>query len=304
MDKSLHYNSIAPWLKRRFGQRVIKLSLDGGFSCPNRDGTKGTGGCSFCLGGSGSFAGDPAESIREQMISQKELLSRKWPEALYMAYFQSYTGTYADTSRLRELWDAALDFPGVVGLAVATRPDCLPEDVLELLEEYSRRTFLWVELGLQTSREDTAEAFNRCSGNADFERAARELKARGIRFVVHLMLGLPGETREDMLRSAEYAASFGPFGIKLHMLHLMKGTSMARQYEDAPFPLLSMEEYVDIVCDIIERLPSDVTIHRLTGDAPQKSLIAPEWTRNKHAVLNAIQQEFKRRGSWQGCRAL
>ena len=329
ISPSIRYNAIGPWLKERFGERVVKLSLSGGFSCPNRDGSKGSGGCSFCLGGSGEFASQASpESIAESLSDQAALLSRKWPKAKYIAYFQSYSETYAPAERLRALWESALSQPNVEGLAVATRPDCLglgsaasgrefssvqetrellpcsgagSPDILELLSEMNGRTFLWVELGLQTASERSAEGFNRCFSNAEFEAACRALKERGIRFVVHLILGLPGESREDMLASARYAASFGPFGIKLHMLHLMRGTAMGESWLREPFPLLSLEEYVGTVCDIIEELPPEITVHRLTGDAPGSALLAPDWTRDKHRVLNAVQQELKRRGSIQGC---
>ncbi len=281
---------------------MVKLALDSALTCPNRDGSKGTGGCSFCsAGGSGDFAGSIGEQIKG--------VSRKWrreggsEDIRYIAYFQSFSGTYAPAEKLRAMWDAALSHEGVIGLAVATRPDCLPPEVLALLEEYNKKTFLWVELGLQTSREDTAEAFNRCWKNSEFEKAMAELAERGIRTVVHLILGLPGESKEDMTASARYAASFRPFGIKLHMLHLMKGTRMGEEYLKAPFPLLSRGEYISIVCDILEQIPQDITIHRLTGDAPQETLIAPDWTRNKHEVLNGIQKEFRRRGTYQGYRA-
>ena len=300
---SLHYNAIGPWLKDRFGERVIKLSLDGGFTCPNRDGRCGTGGCIFCSGdGSGRFASpaDAAGHLSESIEAQKHLYRFKWPEAKYIAYFQNHTNTYAPAEELRALWDEALSHEGVVGLAVATRPDCLPEDVMDLLSEYSEKTFLWAELGLQTAKESTASLINRCYGNDTFARASEELNARGIRAVTHLILGLPGESRDDMLASAAYAASFRPFGLKLHMLHVLRGTRLGSMYEDSPFPLLTKNEYVALVCDILESLPSEITIHRLTGDAPQDELIAPDWTRDKHAVLNAIQQEFSARGSFQG----
>ncbi len=311
MFNGLHYNSISAYLKERFGCRVVKLALDGGFTCPNRDGTKGLGGCTFCSdSGSGDFAG----TIEQQLAS----VSRKWnrsesslsagaadkeaPDLKYIAYFQSHTNTYASPERLRALWDEALAHENVVGLAIATRPDCLGPEVLDLLEEYNEKTFLWVELGLQTSSDDTAGKFNRCSKTAEFTDAAYHLSSLEIKCVIHLILGLPGEDKAQFRRTAEYVRSLSPFGIKIHMLHLMEGTAMGEEYRRAPFPLLTMEEYVSCVCDILEMLPQSVTVHRLTGDAPQDKLIAPEWTRNKHAVLNAIQQEFKRRGSFQGCR--
>lgn len=306
MFDGLHYNSISAYLKKRFGCKVVKLSLDAGLTCPNRDGTKGFGGCTFCSeSGSGDFAG----TIEEQMAA----VPRKWqessapsaqkpPDLKYIAYFQNHTNTYAPAGRLRRLWDEALSHKNVIGLAIATRPDCLGPDVLDLLDEYNKRTFMWVELGLQTSNEQTAEGFNRCWKNAEFEQASHDLSARGIRCVTHLILGLPGEDKEQYLATAKYAASFRPFGVKIHMLHLMEGTAMGEEYQREPFPLLTREEYVSAVCDILEILPPDITVHRLTGDAPQDKLIAPDWTRSKHAVLNGIQQEFKRRGTYQGCR--
>jgi radical SAM protein (TIGR01212 family) len=292
---SIRYNAIGPYLKKEFGCRIAKLSLDGGFTCPNRDGRCGTGGCLFCAeDGSGRFASDIPHEI--------ELTRRKWPEAKYIAYFQNFTNTYAPVERLRSMWDEALGYSdnSIVGLAVATRPDCLPEDVLDLLSEYNEKTFLCVELGLQISNQKTADYINRCYENEVYEKAAAELERRGIRYVTHLILGLPGESREDMLRSAEYVNSFDPFGLKLHMLHVMENTRLGEMYKDQPFELLSLDDYVGIVCDIRESTPREVTVHRLTGDAPQDALIAPEWTRNKHTVLNAIQQEFKRRGTYQG----
>ena len=290
---SVHYNSIAVHLKEEFGCRVVKLALDGGFTCPNRDGTKGTGGCIYCSeSGSGDFASDIPSQIR--------LVSRKWPEAKYLAYFQSHTNTYAPVQRLRFLWDDALSHPGVVGLAVATRPDCLPDDIIDLLSEYNEKTYLWVELGLQTSRDDTAAFINRCYETREFEDAMKKLKKRGIRTVVHEILGLPGENASDALNTALYAASFEPFGMKLHMLHIMEGTKLGQIYKEAPFPVMGKDEYVDTVVRILERLPQSITIHRLTGDAPQSALITPDWTRNKHAVLGAIQHELSVRGTFQG----
>ena len=290
---SLHYNAIGPWLKRRFGERVVKLSLDGGFTCPNRDGSCGVGGCVFCADdGSGAFTG----SIPQQMA----LLDRKWPDTTkFLAYFQNHTNTYAEPERLRVLWDEALAHPGVVGLAVATRPDCLPPNILDLLAEYNEKTFLWIELGLQTANETTALFINRCYPNETYEKAVRNLTDAHIRYVTHLILGLPGESREDMLSSSAFVSAFHPFGIKLHMLHVMKDTALARLYPGG-FSLMDKEAYIDIVVDILERLPGDTTVHRLTGDAPRAALIAPLWTSDKHAVLNGIQQRFKARGTYQG----
>jgi radical SAM protein (TIGR01212 family) len=289
---STHFNTVATYLKKEFGCRVMKLSLDAGFTCPNRDGKAGTGGCLFC---SDDGAGHYASNIESQI----ELLKNKWPEGKYIAYFQNHTNTYASTERLRALWDDALAYPGVVGLAVATRPDCLPEDVLDLLSEYNKKTFLWVELGLQTSKEATAQAMNRCYENSVFETAMNQLTARGIKTVVHLILGLPGEDKKDMFTSADYVSSFNPFGLKLHMLHVMKNTGLAKMYP-SQFRTFEKEEYIQLVVDILERLPQNITLHRLTGDSPKEDLIAPLWSVDKRSVLNGIQKEFKKRASFQG----
>lgn len=289
---STHFNTIATYLKREFGCRIMKLSLDAGFTCPNRDGTAGRGGCLFCSeDGAGHYASD--------IESQIALLKNKWPEGKYIAYFQSHTNTYATPQRLRALWDEALAHPDVVGLAVATRPDCLPQDILTLLSEYNERTFLWVELGLQTSNETTAKAMNRCYENSVFETAMKELRQRGIKAVIHLILGLPGEHRDDMLASVDYVSSFMPFGIKLHMLHVMKNTGLAPLYP-SHFRTFEKEEYIRLVVDVLERLPQSITVHRLTGDSPKEDLIAPLWSIDKRSVLNGIQKEFKKRASFQG----
>ena len=314
---SIHYNNIGTWLRQRFGCQVSKLSLDGGFTCPNRDGSKGYAGCSFCSWeGSGEFASAVTpETIADAMQEQIALLSRKWPEGKYIAYFQSHTNTYAPLEKLRALFDAALAVPGVAGLAIATRPDCLPPDVLELLSEYNRRTFLWVELGLQTMHDHTADMLNRCYPTSVFAEAAAALRSREIPFLVHLIFGLPGETKEDMLASVRFAAAQKPFGIKIHSLSYLSDSTLGRvlvsqekgyncSYKAFP-PLrpLELQEYIDLVVDALEILPPEITVHRITGDAPADTLIAPLWPKNKHAVLNGIQQEFKKRGSFQGCRA-
>ena len=297
----LHYNSIASRLKEEFGCRVVKLSLDCGLSCPNRDGTCGYGGCSFCSeDGSGSFAG----TIDEQISTLSPKWAKEGEPLKYLAYFQNHTNTYAPAEYLRKIWTEAIDHEGVAGIAIATRPDCLGADVLDLLEEFNEKTYLWVELGLQTANEKTAAAFNRGYENGVFEMAMGNLSKRKIKAVIHLILGLPGEDKTQMTESALYAAGFEPFGLKLHMLHLLKNTRMGSEFEKDPWQLLSRDEYISTVCDILERIPEDITIHRLTGDAPAKDLIAPEWTRNKHLVLNGIQQEFSRRGTYQGIKAL
>jgi len=289
---SLHYNAIAPVLKAQFGKRLVKLSLDGGFTCPNRDGSKGIGGCIFCSSsGSGDFASD--------IPSQIKLLSRKWPDCLYLAYFQNFTNTYAPIEKLKRLYDAALSYENVVGLAIATRPDCLSDEILDLLSEYNKKTFLWAEMGLQTSNEKTGLFINRCFENKDYERACLALSDRKIKTVTHLILNLPGESFCDMHNSLNYVCKFNPFGIKLHQLHIMKNTRLAAFYPEK-IKLMELSDYISLVCDLLEELPKNVTVHRLTGDAPRDLLIAPLWSQNKHTVLNGIQQEFKRRGTYQG----
>ena len=285
-------NSIGAYLKEHFGEKIIKLSLEGGFTCPNRDGTKGTGGCTFCASdGSGHFAGTVSQQIR--------LLSDKWPEASYIAYFQNHTNTYAPVDELRSKYNAALNHDRVVGLAIATRPDCISDEVLALLKEFNDKTFLWVELGLQTIHEETATAINRCYPLKTFEETFDRLKSAGIRTVVHLIFGLPGETNEDMLDSVRYVADRAPFGIKFHMLNIVKNSSMEKTHHDY-VPFESIEEYADLVIRALELVPDDITIHRLSADAPRPILIAPQWSYKKRTILNTIHNEMRRRNTWQG----
>jgi len=299
----LHYNSITSVLKSTFGRRIVKLSIDGHFTCPNRDGKVGFGGCSFC---SSKGSGEHASSTKEQLVKQIENLKRKYTdEVSYIAYFQSHTNTYAPKEQLQTLFEDALNIENVVGLAIATRPDCLGEDILDLLEELNKKTYLWVELGFQTANENTAKSFNRCYDNGCFEEAMNNLSRRGIKSVVHLVLGLPGESKEDFIRTAKYIAKLKPFGVKIHMLNILKDSKYGEEYQENKqlFPLLSEEEYVQNVCDILEILPDDITIHRLTGDGDKDKLLAPLWVTDKHKVLNDIQKEFSRRNSFQGIKA-
>lgn len=302
------FNSIGSYLKKRMGCKVVKLSIDGGFTCPNRDGSKGTGGCIFC---SASGSGDLASDIPSQI----QLLSRKWPNARYLAYFQSHTNTYAPVSQLRRQYSEALEHPGVLGLAIATRPDCLPDDVLDLLEEFNQKTFLWVELGLQSMHEKTAALINRCYPLSVYDKAVADLTSRGIRVVTHLIFGLPGETREDMLQSVKYVCRdlhsgslqnnvhevSRIFGIKLHMLNLVRGSQMETLYPDYT-SFFSIEEYVDLVISALEIIPPEITIHRLSGDAPRPTLIAPEWSYKKRTILNSIHNTLRQRKTWQGAK--
>ena len=288
-------NTVSSWLKKRFGKKMIKLAIDGGFTCPNRDGSRGTGGCLFCSStGSGEFASD--------ISGQISLLADKWPKAGFLAYFQNHTNTYAPVSELEKKYRTVLSDPRIEGLAIATRPDCLPEEVLDLLSDIAREHFLWVELGLQTSREETSRLINRCYENQVYEEAMRKLRERNIPAVTHLILGLPGETREDMEASLRYVIENGTWGVKLHLLNVVRGSRLAEEMPDY-VPFSSMEEYISLVADLVEIIPRDIVIHRLTADAPRKILLQPEWSYRKRSILNGINLELRRRGSCQGCRA-
>ena len=306
--QELRINMISPRLKKMFGCKIVKLSLDGGFTCPNRDGTKGLGGCIFCSGsGSGDMASstDSIYEMHRAMADQIALLSDKWPKAKYIAYFQSYTNTYAPVPRLRQMFEAALSHPKVVGIAIATRSDCLPEDVVELLSQINEKTFMWVELGLQTMHDSTAKAMNLCHQQSDYLDALNRLTAKNIPVVAHLILGLPGESREMMLDSVKFAcrkiddSDRRIFGLKLHMLNVVKGSTMAEVYPDY-VPFASPEEYIDLLIEAVELVPPEITLHRISGDAPRSTLIAPEWSYKKRTILNEIHKQMRLRNTWQG----
>lgn len=295
------YHSLNYFLREKFGEKVFKISLDGGFSCPNRDGTISEGGCLFCNErGSGDFAGDRDFSISRQFEDIKTMMAKKWKSGKYIAYFQAYTNTYATVDILREKYEEALMEEGVVALAVATRPDCLGEDVLNLLEEISKKHYVWVELGLQTSNEDVARKINRGYKLLVFEEAIQSLKKRNIDFVVHSILGLPGEKKEDMLKTIDYIAHSGAQGVKFHLLHLMKNTPLVKLYEMGELEFLSQEEYIELLCKSVEMLPENMVIHRLTGDAPRELLIGPMWSLKKWEVLNAIDKAMVDNDVYQG----
>jgi radical SAM protein (TIGR01212 family) len=297
------YRSLNYYLQNEFGQKVYKIALDGRFTCPNRDGSKGTGGCYFCSpNGSGDFTPNRNMSIEEQWAQGQELIRHKAADK-YIAYFQAYTGTYGSVQRLRELYLKALNLPGVVGLAVATRPDCLGPEIIEFLQEISTLTNLWLELGLQTVHRQTAELLNMQYYFDDFRSAVERLNKVNIKICAHIMLGLPGETRDDMLTTAQTAVSLPIWGIKIHSLYILRGTRLGAWYEQKPFKLLSLEEYVDLVTDILEITPSEMVVHRLTGDGPRGLVMAPLWSLEKHRVLNYIDAELEQRNTWQGKRA-
>lgn len=299
------YHSLDYEMKKTFGQKIYKLSLNGGMSCPNRDGTLDTRGCIFCsAGGSGDFAAASDLSVTEQIEAAKRLVSVKLgnPEkAKYIAYFQAYTNTYAPVSYLRTIFTEAVSHPDIVILSIATRPDCLDDDVLDLLCELNRIKPVWIELGLQTMHERTADFIRRGYPLPVFEEAVTRLHELGITIIVHTILGLPMETKHDMLMTMEYISSLPIQGIKLQLLHILKGTDLGRLYEEGKFTqVLSLEDYADIVISCLEMLPEAMVIHRITGDGPRKLLLAPLWSTDKKMVLNLIHHKMKEMDSWQG----
>ena len=314
------YYSLNEYCQNTFGDKVYRLSLNGGMTCPNRDGSFGHGGCTFCSeGGSGDFATAYDISIAAQITEAKTRIQQKTDCHKFIAYFQAYTNTYAPLSHLRRIYTEALQEPEIVALSIGTRCDCLDHDVLDLLEElantefpYShtaedgtvltskRKKHVWVELGLQTIHNKTHAHLNTHTTVELFDQAVANLQARGIPVIAHVILGLPGETKEMMLETVSHVASLPVSGIKLQLLHILKGTQLACEYENAPFPLFELEEYCDFVIDCLELLPPKMVIHRLTGDGPRKLLSAPLWSTDKKRVLNTITKRFKDRNTWQG----
>lgn len=295
------YRTLDYSYRELFGQKILKLSLDAGFSCPNRDGTKGRGGCRFCSGGrSGEFAAAPLGSVAKQMEEARALLAPKWPKGGYIAYFQAGSNTYAPVDVLERLAREALAVEGVVGVCFATRADCLTLQVLDFLTKLQKQTYVEVELGLQSAFDATAAAMNRCHSYEDFLTGYKALQARGIPTCVHLIFSLPGESPAMMLESALRVGELRPFAMKLHMLYIQQDAPIARDYLQGGVPLLEREEYIALVCDVIERLPDSIALARLTGDGDRSKLIAPLWIKNKRAVLNGIDRELALRETWQG----
>ena len=279
------------YLKKEFGEKVYKIALNGGFTCPNRDGTKGDRGCIFCsAGGSGEFAEDPNLPITEQIERGKVRVAEKYHGSSYIAYFQAFTGTYAPVERLRELYSEAISHPDVVCMSVATRPDCLPGEVLDLLAEMNAIKPVWVELGLQTIHERTAAYIRRSYDLKEYDRAVRELKNRNIKVITHVILGLPKETTDDMKATVSYVANSGADGIKLQLLHILKGTDLADEYAEGKIKVMSMDEYIEVLRECLGLIPEDMVVHRMTGDGDKKLLIAPEWSADKKRVMNAIEK--------------
>lgn len=298
---SIRYRSFNNYFQERFSGKVAKLSINGGFSCPNRDGTLGSKGCIFCSEkGSGDFAADKGMSITDQMKEQSQIAKSKWETEKFIPYFQSFTNTYGSIDYLRRVYDEALAFPGVVGLAIATRADCLSEEIIDLLAEYHEKTFLWVEMGLQSMRPETIDFIGRGYSQEVFDRGVEALHKKGIRVLVHGIFGLPREGVRDMISIIHYVNNRNIWGIKFHSLYIQKKTALARLYRERPFRLLTKEEYVTLVCDGLERLREDVVVHRLTGDCKREELLEPLWSGNKLSVIGAIQRELKIRDSYQG----
>ncbi len=300
-DDNKRYHTWNYHLRKKFGCKVMKIALNAGFTCPNIDGTKGRGGCSYCSSsGSGDFAGDPEETILRQFEDIKSKMHKKWKTGKYMPYFQAHTNTYAPADVLRQRFEGVMRQPGVVGISIATRADCLAEDVLEYLSELNERTYLIVELGLQSVFDKTGERINRCHTYKDFLDGYNELKRRGINVCVHLIDGLPGEDKDMMVYSARVVGELEPHCVKLHLLHILRGTRMEKELAQGDLRLLERDEYVDIIVSQLEVLPPEVIIQRLTGDGGRDSLIGPLWSLKKFEVLNAIDKEMARRDTYQG----
>ena len=298
------YHTFSDELKRRFGCKVQRISVDAGFSCPNRDGTLGTEGCIFCGGhGSGSHGIRRELSVAAQIEDGKEVMTRKYRAGKFIAYFQAYSNTHAPVERLRSLFDEALAVPDVVGIIVATRPDCLPDGVLDYLAELSEQTYLWLELGMQSMHDKTLALIARRHDHACFVEAVQRARQRNLRVCAHVILGLPGETRAEMLAMAGELNRLAVTGVKLHLLHVMRGTRLAEMYERGEVELLDRDAYAGLVCDFLELLNPDTLIHRLTGDGGRDHLVAPLWSLKKFEILNIVDAEMARRGTQQGDKA-
>ena len=302
-NSNKRYHTLDYFYKNKFHQKIAKISLNAGFTCPNKDGTKGVGGCIYCSKlGSGDYAGLPNKSITEQFNDIKKIMNKKWQNTKYIAYFQANTNTYAPLPILKEKYEEALNLPDVVGLNIATRSDSITDECLDYLEELNKRTFLNIELGLQSIHEKTNILINRGEKLKDFEDMVKKLRERNINVIVHIINGLPYETKEDMLETVKYLNNIDIQGIKIHMLHVIKNTKLADLYKKNPFHILSKEEYTNIVCDQLELLRGDIVINRITGDPNPNDLIEPKWLIKKFTVLNEIDKELKRRDSYQGKR--
>lgn len=300
-DDNKRYHTWNYYLRNNFGEKVFKVSLNAGFTCPNLDGKISRGGCTYCSNsGSGDFAGNPANPLSEQFAEIKAMMHKKWPHAKYIAYFQAYTNTYAPLEVLKQKYEEALTFENVIGLSVSTRPDCLEDDVVDYLDELNKRTNLWVELGLQTIHDETSKIINRGHDYKTFLEGLKKLQDRNIKVVVHIINGLPGEDYDMMMETAKAVAKMNVDGVKIHLLHVIKNTALAKSLEKNEFSLMDRDEYINLVCDQLEIFPPEMVIHRLTGDGKRDELIGPMWSLKKWEILNDIDKTLKERDSYQG----
>ena len=300
-DSNKRYHTLDYFYKNKFGEKIFKVSLNAGFTCPNIDGKVGFGGCIYCSKtGSGEFAGNIEDSLEDQFISIRDMMLKKWPKAKYIAYFQARTNTYAPVEDLKRIYEKVLNFKDVIGINIATRPDAITNECLDYLEELNKKTYLTIELGLQTIKESTSKLINRCHTLKCFEDMVKELRKRNINVVVHIINGLPYETKEDMLNTVKYLNNLDIQGIKIHMLSIIKDTPLEKMYKEEKFKVLTKEEYIDIVVDQLELLRPEIVIHRITGDPKLDELVEPDWLIKKFCVLNDIDKEMVRRDTYQG----
>lgn len=300
-DNNKRYHTLDYAYKQKYGTKIAKIALNAGFTCPNIDGTKGTSGCIYCSpSGSGDYAGNPKEDLIKQFTEIKKMMQKKWKDSKYIGYFQAHSNTYAPVSVLKEKYECILNLDNVVGLAIATRPDAITEECLDYLESLQQKTDITIELGLQTIHETTTTFINRCHDLECFSDMVKQLNARHIPVVVHIINGLPYETKDMMLETIKYVNKLPIQGIKIHMLHVLKNTKLGKIYEEKPFSILTREEYTDIVCDQLRLLRKEIVIHRITGDPKIDDLLAPTWLTKKLCVLNEIDKEMKKRDIYQG----
>lgn len=295
------YHTWNYYLRSNFGEKVFKVSINAGFSCPNIDGTVAYGGCTYCSKqGSGDFAGNPNDNLIKQFEDIKEIMHKKWHNAKYIGYFQAFTNTHAPVSVLKEKYETILNLDDVIGLSISTRPDCLPDDVLEYLSELNKKTNLWVELGLQTIHDETSKIINRGHDYNTFLEGVEKLKKHNIKTVVHIINGLPGEDYNMMMETAKAVADLGVHGIKIHLLHVLKETPMENMLKKGMFNLMEKDDYINLVCDQLEIIPPEMVVHRLTGDGKRDEIVGPMWSLKKWEVLNAIDDTMRERNSYQG----
>lgn len=295
------YHTWNYYLRNTFGQKVFKVSINAGFTCPNIDGKISSGGCTYCSkDGSGDFAGNPKDNLIKQFDDITKMMHKKWTSAKYIGYFQAFTNTYAPLDVLKEKYETILKLDDVIGLSISTRPDCLPNDVVDYLGELNQKTNLWVELGLQTIHDNTSKMINRGHDYEEFVKGVEKLKAKNIKVIVHIINGLPGEDYDMMMETAKVVAKMGVDGIKIHLLHVIKDTPMEKMLEKNMMTLMTQDEYIKLVCDQLEILPETMIVHRLTGDGKRDELVGPLWSLKKWEVLNSIDAELNKRNSYQG----